>query len=116
MVLAGIDTLPPGGQHQEPFYSRHNNQGHLPFDDLANIEGLVVLSSLYCQCLGGPQQQPFYSRHRLFFYYVHHVCKKLLLCSIALFLTVGFELQYIMLLHPPCPNEVWLLTFDSRYW
>ena len=45
MVLAGIDTCPRGGQHQEPFYSRHNNQVHLPFDHLATIEGLVVLSS-----------------------------------------------------------------------
>ena len=49
MVLAGIDTSPMGGQHQEPFYSRHNNLSicqQAAFDDLATIEGLVVLSSL----------------------------------------------------------------------
>ena len=51
MVLAGIDTSPKGGQHQEPFYSRHSNlpicqQVHLAFDDLATIEGLLILSSL----------------------------------------------------------------------
>ncbi len=51
MDLAGIDTSPRGGQHQEPFYSRHNNltiwqQVYLAFDHLATIEGLVVLSSL----------------------------------------------------------------------
>ncbi len=51
IVLAGINTSPKGGQHQEPFYSRHNNLSicqkvQLAFDNLATIEGLVVLSSL----------------------------------------------------------------------
>ena len=49
MVLAGIDTSPKGGKHQEPFYGRHNNLSicqQVAFDDLATIEGLLVLSSL----------------------------------------------------------------------
>ena len=83
MVLAGIDTSPKGGHHQEPFYSRHNNQQvqvPLAFDDLATIEGLLVLSSLSrgVNAWENYASSPSKDTIMKLFYYNY---QKLLLCS-----------------------------------
>ena len=82
MDLLGIDTSPKGGQHKEPFYSRHNNlsicqQVDIAFDDLATIEGLVLLYSLSIgvNAWKDHTSSPSIVAIDYLFYCIYHVCK-----------------------------------------